>query len=188
MEAVSEARARLSIARRRWKEGRSLLRRLRSVAAELGIRTVEMRALALFVSLEQQAGHTQASLRHLTEYLRLFAEAPYAWPLVRDRATCANALRMYLDLGADASHRQAACSLLAMCDADSGSAPSLSERELEVLHRLPGRRDKEIAAELGLSTHGVRYHLRSLFAKLGAGDRAEAVRRAWDMGLIPDDS
>jgi len=188
MEAVSEARARLSIARRRWEEGRSLLRRLRSVAAELGIRTVEMRALALFVSLEQQAGHTQASLRHLTEYLRLFAEVPYAWPLVRDRATCANALRMYLDLGADASHRQAACSLLAMCDADSGSAPSLSERELEVLHRLPGRRDKEIAAELGLSTHGVRYHLRSLFAKLGAGDRAEAVRRAWDMGLIPDDS
>ena len=188
MEAVSEARARLSIARRRWEEGRSLLRRLRSVSAELGLRTVEMRALALSVALEQRAGDTQASLRHLTEYLRLFAESPYAWPLVRDEATCADALRTYLDLGADASHRQAARSLLATCDADDGSAPSLSERELEVLHRLPGRRDKEIAAELGLSTHGVRYHLRSLFAKLGAGDRAEAVRRARETGLVSGDS
>lgn len=188
MEAVSEARARLLIAGQRWEEGRSLLRRLHAVSAELGLRTVEMRALALSVALEQQAGDNQASLRHLTEYLRLFAESPYAWPLVRDQATCVDGLRMYLDLDADASHRQAARSLLAMCHADEGSAPLLSEREREVLQRLPGRQDKEIAADLGLSTHGVRYHLRSLFAKLGARNRAEAVGRAEEMGLIPDDS
>ncbi|MCY3963447.1 MAG: LuxR C-terminal-related transcriptional regulator [Acidobacteria bacterium] len=188
VEAVSEARARLLIAGGRWEEGRSLLRQLHEVSAELGLRTVEMRALALSVVLEQRAGDTQASLRHLTKYLRRFAESPYAWPLVRDQVTCVDALRMYLDLDADASHRQAARSLLAMCHADEGSAPLLSERELEVLQRLPGRRDKEVAADLGLSTHGVRYHLRSLFTKLAARNRAEAVRRAQEMGLIPDDS
>lgn len=188
MEAVSEARARLLMAGRRWAEARSLLRRLHSVSAELGLRTVEMRALALSVALERQAGDTQAGLRHLGEYLRLFAESPYAWPLVRDRATCADALRRYLDQGADASHRQAARSLLAMCGADDGSTSPLSERELDVLRRLEGRQDKEIAAELGLSTHGVRYHLRSLFSKLGARNRAEAVRRAREMGLIPEDA
>lgn len=160
MEAVSEARARLLIAGRRWDEGRSLLRHLHSVSAELGLRTAEMRALALSVALEQQAGDTQASLRHLTEYLRLFAESPYAWPLVRDRAICARVLRTYVDLDADPPRRQAALSLLAMCGPDEASAPSLTERELEVLRLLEGRRDKEIAAELGLSAHGVRYHLR----------------------------
>ena len=54
--------------------------------------------------------------------------------------------------------------------------------------RLAGRRDKQIAAELGLSAYGVRYHLRNLFAKLGARNRAEALRRAREMGLIADDS
>ena len=188
MEAVSEARARLLIAGRRWEEGRSLLRRLYAVSAELGLRTVEMRALALSVALEQQAGDTHAGLRHLTEYLRLFAESPYAWPLVRDRATCENVLRTYVDLGAGVPHRRAARSLLAMCRTDNGDPPSFSERELQVLRRLEGRRDKEIAAEMGLSVHGVRHHLRSLFAKLNARNREEAVRRAWAMGLVPDDS
>lgn len=188
MEAVSEARARLLIEGRRWDEGRSLLRQLHAVSAELGLRAVEMRALALSVALEQQAGDAQAGLRHLTEYLRLFAESPYAWPLVRDQATCADALRMYLDLNAGTPHREAARSLLAMCGEDEVSAPSFSERELEVLQRLDGRQDKEIAAEMGLSAHGVRYHLRSLFAKLGARSRVEAVARASETGLIPDDS
>lgn len=190
MEAVSEARARLLIAGRRWDEGRSLLRELHSVAAGLGLRTVEMRALALSVALERRAGDTGAGLRHLREYLRLFAESPYAWPLVRDRATCANMLRTYLGLDADgdAARRQAARSLLAMCGKGGGSAQSFSEREIEVLRRLADRRDKEIAAELGLTVHGVRYHLRSLFRKLGVSDRADAVRRAAEKGLLPDDS
>ncbi len=184
MEAVSEARARLLIAVRRWDEARSLLRELHSVSTERGFRTVEMRALALSVMLEQQAGETEASLRHLGEYLRLFTESPYSWPLVRDQATCADVLRMYVESNADAPHQEAARSLLAMCGGDDGSPPSVNERELEVLRRLEGRQDKEIAAELGLSAHGVRYHLRNLFAKLGARTRAEAVRRAREMGLI----
>lgn len=188
MEAVSEARARLLIAGRRWKEGRALLGRLHTVSADLGLRTVEMRALALSVALEQQAGDTQSSLRHLTEYLRLFAESPYAWPLVRDRKTSESVLRTYVDLDAGAPYRKAARSLLAMCGPDEASAPSLTERELEVLRLLEGRRDKEIAAELGLSAHGVRYHLRKVFTKLGADNRAEAVRRAWDLGLIAEQS
>ena len=64
----------------------------------------------------------------------------------------------------------------------------LSAREREVLQRLDGRQDKQIAAELGVSAHGVRYHLRNLFAKLGARNRAEALSRAREAGLIPDDS
>jgi len=188
MDAVSEARARLLIANRRFDEARSLLHHLHSVSTKHGLRIVEMRALALSVMLEHQAGKISASLRHLTEYLRLFAESPYAWPLVREGATGADVLRRYVDSNADAPHGEAARSLLAMCGEDENSAPSFSKRELEILRRLEGRQDKEIAAELALSTHGVRYHLRSLFAKLGVGGRTEAVRQAREMGLIPNHS
>ena len=71
--------------------------------------------------------------------------------------------------------------------ADGPRPPELSEREREVLQRLEGEQDKQIATALGLSAYGVRYHIRKLFAKLGARNRAEAVRRAREMGLAPDD-
>ena len=61
---------------------------------------------------------------------------------------------------------------------DAVRPPELSEREKEVLERLGRLQDKQIATELGLTGHGVRYHLRKLFAKLGAKTRAEALRRA----------
>ena len=61
----------------------------------------------------------------------------------------------------------------------------LSEREKEVLERLGRLQDKQIATELGLTGHGVRYHLRKLFAKLGANTRADALRRARELDLLP---
>ena len=190
MEAVSEARARLLIEGRRFDEARSLLRLLHSVAVDRGLRKVEMSAMALSVALEHQAGEPRASQRHLEEYLSLFAESPYAWPLVRDRTACASVLRTYVDSNPDTPGRQAARSLLTMCgeDEDERSDLSLNERELEILRRLEGRQDKEIAAELNLTTHGVRYHLRSLFKKLRVSRREQAVERGRKMALIPDDS
>ena len=71
--------------------------------------------------------------------------------------------------------------------ADDPRQPVLSAREQEVLERLEGRRDKEIAAALGLSPFGVRHHIRKLFMKLGVRNRAEAVRRARGMGLVSDE-
>ena len=50
-------------------------------------------------------------------------------------------------------------------DAEPGLA--LSAREHQVLQHLDGRSDKAIANELGLTAYGVRYHLRSVFSKLG---------------------
>ena len=47
---------------------------------------------------------------------------------------------------------------------------------------------RSFAAELGLTGHGVRYHLRKLFAKLGANNRGDALRRARELDLIPDES
>jgi NarL family two-component system response regulator YdfI len=52
----------------------------------------------------------------------------------------------------------------------------LSRRETEVLERLAaGLANKQIALELGISGHTAKFHISSIFQKLGATNRAEAV-------------
>ena len=61
----------------------------------------------------------------------------------------------------------------------------LSGRELDVLKKLAeGKVYKQIAVELALSTSTVRTHLHNTYAKLGTGDRAQAVLLATDRGWL----
>ena len=61
----------------------------------------------------------------------------------------------------------------------------LSEREREVLELLArGRSNREIARSLFVTEHTAKYHVASLFNKLGATSRAEAVARAVALGLL----
>jgi DNA-binding NarL/FixJ family response regulator len=54
----------------------------------------------------------------------------------------------------------------------------LTPRELEVLAAIgTGLANKEIARQLGISLHTVKFHIESLFLKLGARSRAEAVAK-----------
>ena len=65
-----------------------------------------------------------------------------------------------------------------------GPLPSLTQRETEVLDLLAtGRRNHQIAQELGLSAKTVANHLSIIFAKLGVDDRTQAVIRARQAGL-----
>jgi LuxR family maltose regulon positive regulatory protein len=65
------------------------------------------------------------------------------------------------------------------------SAESLSGREREVLGFLPTNLTAaEIAAQLVLSVHTVKTHMRSVYAKLGVHRRADAVERARAIGLL----
>lgn len=53
----------------------------------------------------------------------------------------------------------------------------LTPREVEVLEQLAqGLTNKQIALTLGISEHTVKYHISSIYAKLGVMNRAEAVR------------
>lgn len=63
---------------------------------------------------------------------------------------------------------------------------ALTPRERDVLRLVAhGLGNKQIAAELELSTHTVKYHLASVLAKLGARSRTEAVSRGIRTGLLP---
>jgi two-component system response regulator DesR len=60
----------------------------------------------------------------------------------------------------------------------------LTPREREVLDLIAGgSTNREIAAALHLSPHTIKEHTSSLYRKLGARNRAEAVQRAQRLGL-----
>jgi DNA-binding NarL/FixJ family response regulator len=62
---------------------------------------------------------------------------------------------------------------------------SLTPREQEILGMLAdGLPNKVIASRLGISDHTVKTHLESVFDKLGASTRAEALARAVRAGLL----
>lgn len=61
----------------------------------------------------------------------------------------------------------------------------LTPREVEVLGMLAeGLGNKEIALRLKISEHTVKFHVSSIFAKLGAASRTEAVTQGIRRGLI----
>ena len=64
-------------------------------------------------------------------------------------------------------------------------AEPLTAREREVLDLLAqGLPNKLIARDLQISEHTVKFHISSIFAKLGAASRTEAISRGARQGLI----
>ena len=62
----------------------------------------------------------------------------------------------------------------------------LTSRETEVLSLVAdGLPNKAIAVRLGVSDETIKFHLSSIFGKLHASNRTEAVRRALRRGLVP---
>jgi len=61
----------------------------------------------------------------------------------------------------------------------------MTRRERDVLTLLgEGLSNRIIAERLGISDHTVKFHLASIYGKLHATTRAEAVRRAFQRGLL----
>ncbi|MGH9841805.1 MAG: response regulator transcription factor, partial [Blastocatellia bacterium] len=61
----------------------------------------------------------------------------------------------------------------------------LTPREREILNLLAeGLGNKEIAGRLHISEHTVKFHVSSVFAKLGVASRTEAVTEGLRRGLI----
>jgi NarL family two-component system response regulator YdfI len=87
-------------------------------------------------------------------------------------------------------HRDTIESLLPMLSSAPRGLPgssqqALTPREIEVLNMLAeGLGNKAIAWRLGISEHTVKFHLGSIFTKLNAASRTEAVTLGIRQGLI----
>lgn len=61
----------------------------------------------------------------------------------------------------------------------------LSRREIEILQKVAyGASTQEVADQLGISPHTVKTHLKRIFERLEANDRAQAVAIAIRQGLV----
>lgn len=69
---------------------------------------------------------------------------------------------------------------------DEETFDRITEREEDVLRLLAeGLTNKQIALALQISEHTVKFHVSSIYAKLGVSNRAEAVRKGARRGLVP---
>jgi DNA-binding NarL/FixJ family response regulator len=68
---------------------------------------------------------------------------------------------------------------------DPAKLRALSERELEVLHRMvAGKSNAEIASDLHIGEGTVKSHVQHILSKLGVRDRVRAVIYAYDAGFV----
>jgi DNA-binding CsgD family transcriptional regulator len=73
----------------------------------------------------------------------------------------------------------------APADSDAPIFESLTPRELDVLELLAeGLPNKAIAVRLAISDQTVKFHVASIYGKLQASNRTDAVRRAVGRGII----
>jgi LuxR family maltose regulon positive regulatory protein len=146
--------------------------------------------------LSYGSGDGARGRRSLERALRLGKPELLRLPFAMERAWIRPVLRR--DPGLALSYRQLLGADLA--DPDPGlvtqvvtSEPAplvveqLSQREQEVLVRLSGMLSTvEIASEMYISVNTVKTHLKSIYRKLSAAHRSEAVRRARQLKLILD--
>ena len=123
-----------------------------------------------------------------TEQLRLPFVMERTWirPVLRRDPDLAHAYRHLLEPDLTSSPGQRSRSAeLATDDAAPLIVEQLSEREREVIqHMSEMLSTAEIAAEMYISVNTVKTHLRSIYRKLSAAHRSEAVRRARQLHLI----
>ena len=68
---------------------------------------------------------------------------------------------------------------------NSDTSSQLTERQLSILHSLSrGLTNKEIAKQFGISTAGIKFHLLTIFRKLDAANRSEAITIALHKHLL----
>ena len=110
---------------------------------------------------------------------RLRAELPNGIEVVAETATV-GAARAF---GSTADAYLVAAAVVAD---DDPLVETLTPRELQVLGLVAdGLPNKAIAAALGVSDETVKFHVGSIFGKLGASNRTDAVRLALRRGLVP---
>ena len=124
----------------------------------------------------------------------LLAEEP-STALVRDAAR----LHIYSVLQFDVSAQQLVAAISATVAGFAVTLPRLpagvpevapgvehlTAREVEILRLMArGQRNKQVAAQLNISQHTVKYHVSAVMAKLGARTRTEAVTIGVTRGLV----
>jgi LuxR family maltose regulon positive regulatory protein len=154
----------------------------------------EIQALLLKASADDALGDTGASSRALESALELAEPDGLLLPFLLHPAPAllerhARLRSSHASLVSDARSLLAGHAPAARPSDIEPLEESLSESELRVLRYLPTNLTApEIAAELFVSLNTIRTHMRNVYAKLGVHSRADAVKRARELGLLSPSS
>jgi LuxR family maltose regulon positive regulatory protein len=204
-EALCE-QALLAMARHQWRRAGVLVTEARSALRRTGIQDALVSAVEARIAI--QRGDVQAARRDLVSAQRLRPLLTYAFPHVAVQARIELA-HTHLALGDLAGARtlmgeidellrhrpglgtlvEEAESLRAQLAKERGSATpgasALTAAELRLLPLLSTHLPvSEIAAELVLSPHTIKSQMKSVYRKLDASTRTQAVSRARELGLL----
>jgi LuxR family maltose regulon positive regulatory protein len=194
------SRARLLVARGEHEEALRLLADLREAAKAVGWAGREIEILALEAVALQATGNKERAVSTLAQALALGEPEGYVRTFVDEGPEMASLLSevlkahqwRHLERPDRPSAHYLRKLLAALEQAASGSVPPtpqglepLSERELEVLQLIAaGKSNRRIAQELFVTTGTVKTHIRSIYRKLDAHSRTQALVRARELNLL----
>jgi LuxR family maltose regulon positive regulatory protein len=150
----------------------------------------QVEAWALTALAHDALADHAAAASSIERALELAEPGGFRQPLLSQGVALRPVLRRQVRFGT--AHRALVDDLLQVLELTDGHAggrqalpEQLTDREAAVLRFLPTMMsNQEIAAELFVSVNTVKTHLRSIYRKLGAADRREAVTRARDLHLL----
>lgn len=202
LEMISLTLARASLTSGRIDEALSLLEPVAHNAKAAGHFAAAIDAFILIALACQRKGarDTGRMLTALEQALSLAEPGGYARVFINEGAPMQILLAQWLAHVSTSPFRDYALELLSQFDvkpqrvtvAPEKVSPAgnlvepLSRRELEILHLIAlGRTNPEIAAQLIVAIGTVKAHAASIYRKLDAANRTEAVSRARQLGLLP---
>ena len=171
-----------------------LLERLLHAAEEGGRMGSVIEILVLQALAQQAQGDTSSALVMLERALRLAEPEGYVRVFVSMGPPMAGLLREAVSraMAPDAARRVLTAfpstepQSTVSSEGPRAAAGLVSERELEVLRYIAeGLTNREIATRLYLSLYTVKAHARSIYDKLDAHSRTQAVAKARELGVLP---
>jgi LuxR family maltose regulon positive regulatory protein len=173
-------------------QAEALLEHLRHSIETAGRMGSLLELLVLQALVLQSRGESLAGLESLRKALSLAAPEGYVRVFLDEGAPLAKLLRQAGSRGIEPRY---VSGLLAEFDRMSGSQAlsqqpliePLSEREIEILKLIAaGKSNREIAAQLVLSTGTVKSHLSHIFGKLSVDSRTQCIARARDLKILQE--
>ena len=163
-----------------------LLKRLLDAAEEGGRMGSVIEILALQALAHQALGDTSSALPPLERALSLAEPEGYVRVFVSEGAPMVRLVQEAASRGVAPDSAKRLLAAFPAAGPDGAPKELLSDRETEVLQLIAaGLTNREIAGRLFLSLYTVKAHARSIYDKLDAHSRTQAVARARELGILP---